>query len=96
VSPAELRRVLSGLGPTSSKASPPDGQRTFSIECFRIVTQDGAATTDDYGRHCFAYAVPPGEAGADTRVTMLLLNEETVRLSAGAAPEIWHRRDVTG
>lgn len=73
----------------------PDGRRTLSIDGPRIVTPGGATTTGDYDRHGFAYVVPPGEAGAGTRVTMLLLNEETVSLTTGAGPEIWRRCDVT-
>ena len=69
--------------------------RTFSIDGPRIVTPGGTATTGDYTRHGFAYVIPAGEAGTGTRVTMVLLNEETVRLTAGAAPELWRRCDVT-
>jgi hypothetical protein len=70
--------------------------RTLSIAGPRIITPGGSALTGDYSRHRFAYTVPPPEAGAGAQVSMQLLNEDTVRLVAGRAPEeIWHRCDVT-
>jgi hypothetical protein len=74
----------------------PDG-RTLTIEGPRITTPDGTVMKGDYDRHGFTYVVPAGEAGAGTQVTMVLLNEETVRLTAeaGSGPEIWRRCDVT-
>ena len=38
---------------------------------------------------------PPAEAGAGSGITIQLLNETTVRLTADHGPEIWHRCDVT-
>lgn len=69
--------------------------RTMSIDGPQIVTPAGTATTGEWHRHSFAYAVPTGEAGAGSRIDMLLLNEDTVRLTKGGTPEIWHRCDVT-
>ena len=43
----------------------------------------------------FCLRGPAGEAGAGSRIDMLLLNENTVRLTKGGTPEIWHRCDVT-
>ena len=63
----------------------PEG-RTLTIEGPRITTPGGTATRGDYDRHGFAYVVPPGEAGAGARVTMRLLDEDTVRLTAGPVP----------
>lgn len=72
----------------------PDG-RVFTITGPRIVTPAGTATTGDYSRHSFAYVVPASDPGAGGRITMQLLNENTVRLTADHGPEIWHRCDVT-
>ena len=72
----------------------PDG-RVFTITGPRIVTPAGTATTGDYSRHSFAYVVPASDPGAGVRITMQLLNETTVRLTADRGPEIWHRCDVT-
>jgi hypothetical protein len=66
--------------------------RTFSIDGPRIVTPRGEALQGEYDRHGFAYVEPPPDG---TSVTMVLLDEDTVRLTAGAEPEIWHRCDVT-
>jgi hypothetical protein len=88
--------------PTTVRADVIDGNwcaqdgRTFAIDGSRIVTPAGTATTGDYTRHSFVYAVPPSEPGAGTRISMRLLNEDTVRLTVGTTtPEIWHRCDVT-
>ena len=72
----------------------PDG-RVFSIDGPRIITPGGHALDGDYSRHAFAYVAPPGEDGAGSQVLMQLLNEQTVRILAGLAPEIWRRCDVT-
>ena len=57
-----------------------------------IVTPGGSKTAGDYGRHDFAYTVPPGEPGAGTRITMVLLGEYRVRVQEGdAAPVVWER-----
>jgi hypothetical protein len=45
--------------------------------------------------HRPAYIIPATEDGAGSRVSMVLLNEQTVRIHAGLAPEIWDRCDVT-
>ncbi len=68
--------------------------RTMSISGPRIVTPAGTTTSGDWHRHSFTYDVPTGEADAGSRVDMLLLDENTVRLTKGGAPEIWHRCDV--
>ena len=57
-----------------------------------IVTPGGSKTEGDYGRHDFAYTVPPGEAGAGTRIRMVLMGEYRVRVQEGdAAPVVWER-----
>ena len=69
--------------------------RVMTIEGPRIVTPAGSAARGDYSRHTFDYNLPTNEAGAGTQVRMVLLNEDTIRLTTGADPEIWHRCDVT-
>jgi cellulase/cellobiase CelA1 len=69
--------------------------RSFSINGPHIITPAGSALEGDYSRHAFAYITPPGEETAGTTVRMQLLNEETVRILSGLAPEIWRRCDVT-
>ena len=74
----------------------PDG-RVMSIAGPAIVTPGGNRITGDYSRHAFSYVAPAGESDAGTVISMVLLNENTVRLSprAGAErEEIWHRCDV--
>jgi hypothetical protein len=57
-----------------------------------IVTPAGTRTQGNYSRHAFSYVVPASEPGAGTTVSMLLVNEETVRVRNGtAAEETWHR-----
>ncbi len=94
-----LAILLACAGPARADAidgnwCAPDG-RTLAIDGPRLITPGGAAITGEYNRHGFAYVVPASEAGAGSRVIMVLLNEETVRISAGLKPEIWHRCDVT-
>ena len=72
----------------------PDG-KVMSIEGPRIVTPGGTALTGDYSRHAFAYVVPAGEPAGGSEVRLVLLDEETVRMTAGPGPEIWRRCDVT-
>jgi hypothetical protein len=69
--------------------------RTFSIDGPTIATPGGATIRGEYDRHGFAYVIPAPEDGAGSRVAVVLLNEETVRIEAGFKPEIWHRCDVT-
>lgn len=75
-----------------------DGGRMMSIHGPAIVTPGGHRTQGDYRRHTFSYQVPAGEARAGSTVSMVLLNEDTVRLGDSTAPasppaqgEIWHR-----
>jgi hypothetical protein len=57
-----------------------------------IVTPAGTKTQGNYSRHAFSYVVPATDPGAGTTVSMLLVNEETVRVRNGtAAEETWHR-----
>ena len=88
-------------GPARVRADAIDGNwcatdgRTFSIDGPKIITPDSTAAIGDYTRHGFAYVIPAGEAGAGTPVAMVLLDEQTLHLTAGTVPEIWHRCDVT-
>jgi hypothetical protein len=76
----------------------PDGRR-FTIEGPSIVTEEGLRVQGQYTRHAFAYLIPEPSKSAGQKVSMLLLNENTVNLwtgEAGAAPiEVWKRCDVT-
>jgi hypothetical protein len=69
-----------------------DGRR-FSIRGPTIVTPAGQETQGQYTRHSFRYTVPAGAPEAGSDISMLLLNELTVRLQVGAdgPPQIWHR-----
>jgi hypothetical protein len=69
-----------------------DGHR-FSIQGPTITTPGGQQTQGQYSRHSFRYTVPAGEQGSGQDIAMQLLNELTLRLTAGAegTPEIWHR-----
>jgi hypothetical protein len=68
------------------------GGNHFEINGPNIRTPGGNAITGNYDRHGFVYVVPPNEEGAGTQIVMVLLNEETVRLTRGtAAPETWKR-----
>ena len=76
-----------------------DGARTMSIRGPAVVTPGGHRLTGEYERHFFRYQVPAGEPKAGGTVSMVLLDEDTVRLSEAADRraameadgEIWHR-----
>jgi hypothetical protein len=76
-----------------------DGPRMMSIRGSAVVTPGGQRLTGEYERHFFRYQVPAGEPKAGGTVSMVLLNEDTVRLSDAAdrwsamqaEGEIWHR-----
>jgi len=68
------------------------GTSHFEISGPNIRTPGGNDITGNYDRHGFDYIVPANEAGAGTKIVMVLLNEETVRLTRGtSAPEPWKR-----
>jgi len=68
------------------------GTSHFEISGPNIRTPGGNDITGNYDRHGFDYIVPANEAGAGTKIVMVLLNEETVRLTRGtSAPETWKR-----
>ena len=85
------------VGASSARADAIDGQwclgaSHLEINGPSIRTPGGNAITGDYNRHGFTYIVPTNEEGAGTRIVMVLLNEETVRLTRGtSAPETWKR-----
>ncbi len=76
----------------------PDGRR-ISIQGPSIVTPAGSHIEGDYSRHFFSYVVPATEPDAGQTVSMMLMNEETVRLHVGAkasyssdeTTQVWHR-----
>ena len=65
----------------------------FEIDGPKIRTPGGNHTVGNYDRHGFTYIVPANEAGAGTQIVMVLLNEETVRLTRNESSpaEIWRR-----
>ena len=64
----------------------------FEISGPNIRTPGGSQITGSYDRHGFTYVVPANEDGAGTQIVMVLLNEETVRLTRGPPPpETWRR-----
>ena len=69
------------------------GSSHFEIEGPNIRTPGGNRILGNYDRHGFSYVVPANEDGAGSEIVMVLLNEETVRLTrAGTlSPEIWRR-----
>ena len=79
------------------------GGKTMSIDGPRIVTPGGAQMTGDYDRHGFAYTVPETEPGAGSKVTMILIDDDTLHLTTesgggGAAKgpmQVWRRCDLT-
>jgi hypothetical protein len=94
--------VISGLAALLLAATPVradaiDGQwclasSHFEIDGPNIRTPGGNRIVGNYDRHGFTYVVPANEAGAGTEIVMVLLNEETVRLTRGSSPpEIWRR-----
>jgi hypothetical protein len=68
------------------------GASHFEISGPNIRTPGGNDITGNYDRHGFDYVVPANEEGAGTKIVMVLLNEETVRLTReSSAPETWKR-----
>jgi hypothetical protein len=73
--------------------------RTMIIDGARITIPSGKQIAGQYSRHYFSYVVPEGEPGAGATVDMVLLSEETMRLTRGVPPgvevspepEIWRR-----
>lgn len=90
--------VLLVLSASPVRADAIDGQwclaaNTFEIDGPNMRTPSGNRIVGNYDRHGFAYVVPANEPGAGTPIVMVLLNEETVRLTRGSGdpPEIWRR-----
>src|SRR5215510_10551258 len=87
--------VVADAGPARADAI--DGQwclgaSHFEISGPNIRTPGGNAITGNYDRHGFTYVVPSNEDGAGTQIVMVLLNEETIRLTRGtSSPETWRR-----
>jgi hypothetical protein len=74
-----------------------DGRLHVTIRGPSIVTPGGKALDGDYTRHSFTYLSPEREPDAGAKIFMVLLNEETMRSRAGAAPtgetgdRMWNR-----
>jgi hypothetical protein len=91
--------LMTWFGATSAFADVIDGDwclgtSHFSIDGPNIQTPAGNRVQGNYSRHGFSYVVPANETGGGSEITMVLLNEENVRLTrAGqsASPEIWRR-----
>src|SRR5262245_61675373 len=85
------------MGISAARADAIDGQwclasSHFGINGPKIRTPGGNQIIGNYDRHGFTYVVPANEDGAGTQIVMVLLNEETVRLTReSSAPEIWRR-----
>jgi hypothetical protein len=73
------------------------GNRQMSIAGPRMVTPGGHQIAGRYSRHAFAYTVPQDEPSAGAEVSMLLVNEDTIRATIPEAPEpeTWHRCEET-
>ena len=71
----------------------------MSIKGPLIVTPAGSRTEGNYSRHSFTYIVPQADPGAGQKISMILVNEETIHLSidapsTSATPgpmQVWHR-----
>ena len=85
------------IGASTARADAIDGQwclgsSHFEINGPNIRTPGGNQITGNYDRHGFEYVVPANEDGAGTQIVMVLLNEETLRLTRGSQPpETWRR-----
>src|SRR5262245_13538602 len=98
-----MRRILVAaylalvVGVDPAQADAIDGQwcrgnSHFEINGPKIRTPGGNDITGNYDRHGFTYVVPRNEDGAGSEIVMVLLNEETVRLTRGtSAPQTWKR-----
>jgi hypothetical protein len=81
----------------AARADAIDGQWCFAsssleIQGPRIRTPGGNEISGNYSRHGFSYVVPANEPGSGSDVVMVLLSEETLSLTRGAAaPETWRR-----
>jgi hypothetical protein len=102
--PISILLIAMAALPTAAWADAIDGDWCFadgkhlSIEGPRIVTPGGTTMNGDYDRHGFAYVVPVNEPGAGSKVTMILLDEETMQLqleTAGGKPQTWRRCKLT-
>ena len=82
-----------------------DGQwcfdgKNFSIEGSNFITPGGKSITGEYDRHGYAYVVPEGEPGTNSRIEMSLIDDVTLNLkrpipeSDQFKTEIWKRCEV--
>lgn len=96
--------LLLALWPLGAAADVIDGDwcysdgRHFRIRGPDIVTPAGTATRGAWTRHSFSYVATAAEPNSGATIYMLLSNEETVMLAAGAEPsgsspqtQVWKR-----
>lgn len=94
-----LAALLSPVAPHLASADAIDGEwckgtSHFTIDGPNILTPGGNRIQGNYTRHSFAYVVPDNEPEAGSEISMLLLNEENVRLTRqgqSSQPEVWQR-----
>lgn len=76
-----------------------DGVRTMSIQGAAAIGPDGRPIAGDYERRFFRFLVPASDRRAGATMSMVLLDEDTARLTdtgnrwlaTVAAGELWHR-----
>jgi hypothetical protein len=73
------------------------GTKQMAISGSRLVTGGGKQIDGNYSRHSFSYRAPDTEPSPGSPVSMLLVNENTIRATTGDEPtaEIWHRCEQT-
>lgn len=101
VRPAAIALGLSFLvaAATAARADSIDGNwcdgkgRQLSIEGTTIFTPGGHRAQGSYARHRFEYTTPAAEEDAGSAVSLLLVNEMTIRATTGQRPDsaIWTR-----
>ncbi len=64
----------------------------LNIEGPKIKTPGGKHMTGNYDRHGFDYVIPKGESGAGKKSTMVLQDDETMKMTIGKGkPQIRKR-----
>ena len=86
----KIAPVISILSATPALADKIDGEwchqsSSLKIDGPAIRTPGGSTITGDYNRHGFTYTVPANEAGAGTRIVMVLRGEELMELTRAPA-----------
>jgi hypothetical protein len=76
-----------------------DGVRTMTIQGATAISPNGSPITGDYEHRFFRFLVPAGDRRAGATMSMVLLDQDTARLTdtgdrwlaTVAAGELWHR-----